>query len=357
MTKVNEYFADAPSDGLPIINNPIFVHLYDDKGNKLNVLLVSKPFGTDSDYKLYLDNINKYIYLGISSYMEFPGLPTNPVDKYVLETSTIQSHNSMNVYNLGMYHKLAEGWLHCFKEPEKYLPSNTKNFLLSESDFVNYNILSPDVNVVKQYDFLYNCPKVNESSPCDDWVSYNKNWELAYKCLPILCKKFGLKGLLVGRKNCTLPEGCAQYLDTTGWLDYHEHIKIYDKCKFIFMPNIRDASPRVLTEALSKGLPCLVNRNIIGGWKYVDEEKTGTFFTDENDVSDAIAKLLANMNKYNPRQYIIDNYGPINAGRRLKEYLFTNFKDRLNLKEEDVEHISIRNTAIGFIELPKSTMS
>jgi glycosyltransferase involved in cell wall biosynthesis len=281
--------------------------------------------------------------------MEFPGLPTNPLDRYVLEDDKTVSNSGMNIYNMGMYQKLTEGWLHCFKEPNKYLPSDKFNFLISESDFVNYNILRPDPSVVKQYDFLYNCPKVNEGSPCDDWVSYNKNWELALKCLPILCKQFGLRGLLVGRKNCPLPDGCAQYLDTTGWLDYHEHIKVYDKCKFIFMPNIIDASPRVLTESLAKGLPCLVNSNILGGWKYVDEEKTGTFFTDETDIANSITKLLANMTKYNPRQYIIDNYGPVNSGRRLKEYLFTHFKDRLNVKESEVDYVTIRNSAVGFL--------
>ena len=356
-TKINEMFTHDNTDSLPVINNSIFVNLYDNKGTKLNILLISKPFGSDADYKIYLDNINKYIYLGITSYMEFPGLPTNPTDKYILENDKSKSHDNMNVYNIEMYHKLAEGWLHCFKNPEKYLPMNKINFLISESDFVNYNVLRPEPSIVKEYDFLYNCPKVNDNSPCDDWVSYNKNWELALKCIPILCKQFGLKGLLVGRKNCKLPEGCENYIDTTGWLDYHEHIKVYDKCKFLFMPNIRDASPRVLTECLSKNLPCLVNSNILGGWKYVDEEKTGTFFTDETDIAESITKLLANMDKYKPRQYIIDNYGPVNSGRRLKEYLFTNFRDRLNLKEEDVDYVTIRNPSIGFTDLSISSRS
>ena len=31
------------------------------------------------------------------------------------------------------------------------------------------------------------------------------------------------------------------------------------------------------------------------------------------------------MNMYTPRQYIIDNYGPINSGKRLKEILFKCF--------------------------------
>jgi len=343
---------------LPTLNSSAFVHMYDNNGNKLNIALVSKPFGADSDYKLYLDNINKYIYIGITSYMEFPYIPSNPIDNYILENKT--DRGSSNSYNLEMYFTICNAWLHCFRNPNEYLPIDRPLALISESDFVNYNVLKPDPMIEKQFDFIYSCPKVNEDSSCDDWVSHNKNWHLALKCLPILCLKYKLKGLLVGRKNCILPEGCNEYIETTGWVDYMDNIKLYNKCKFIFVPNLRDASPRVLTEALSCNLPCLVNYNILGGWKYVDSEKTGEFFTDENDIDKSIQKLLANMKKYNPRQYIIDNYGPINSGRKLKKFIFDNFAgkvQKLNLDDTlttlattDVDYIVFRGPLSGFIE-------
>lgn len=338
---------------LPTLDSPAFVHMYDDKGNKLNICLISKPFSLDSDYKLFLNNINKYIYIGITSYMEFPNIPSNPLDNYELEENTT-STTAPNSYNLEMYFKLCDGWLHCFRNPIEYLPSDKPLCLISESDFINYNGIKPDETIVKEYDFIYSCPKVNEKSPCDDWVSYNKNWELCQKCLPILCLKYKLKGLLVGRKDCPLPEGCESYLTTTGWVDYHENIKLYNKCRFIFVPNQRDASPRVLTEALSCNLPCLVNRNILGGWKYVESKKTGEFFTDETDVGSSIEILLANMNNYTPRQYIIENYGPINSGKRLKKFIFDNFADKIlnekneKVNEKDIEYILIRHPFTNF---------
>ena len=155
--------------------------------------------------------------------------------------------------------------------------------------------------------------------------------------------EIGLKGLLVGRDKCTVPENC----DTTGWVDYNEMLKMYNKAKFIFLPNIADASPRVLTECLATNLACLVNKDIVGGWKYVTEQ-TGEFFTDENDIEESVNRLLKNMNKYQPRKYIIDNYGPINSGKKLKEYLYTNFSDKVNIPKNDVEYITLRHHLTDF---------
>jgi len=350
------FFNSEHFESLPTLNG-VFVHLFDNNGNKLNVTMIAQPFGLDSDYKNYLDNINKYIYFGITSYMEFPYVPSNPNDNYILESKN--ERNAKNSYNLDMYFTLCKAWLHCFKNPNDFLPLNIPRVLISESDFVNYNVAKPDPSIVKEYDFIYSCPKVNEDSPCDDWTSHNKNWELALKCLPILCIKYKLKGLLVGRKNCTLPDGCDKYIETTGWVDYFDNLKLYNKCKFIFLPNQRDASPRVLTEALASGLACLVNYNILGGWKYVDSAKTGEFFTDENDIGESINRLLANMKNYNPRQYIVDNYGPINSGRRLKKFIFDNFAGKVQklnsddtlttITSDEIDYVVFRGPLTGFI--------
>ena len=284
----NEGFENA-SKPLPELTNP-FVHLYDDEGNKLNVVLISQPLGSDDQYRKYMENMAKVIFIGISSYMEFPHVPTNPEDNYKIEHFEQKQENFAydytTAYYLDMYFEMCKGWLHCFKNPEKYIPMDRPNALISESDFVNYKQIPYDPNTQgaeREYDFLYSCPKVNETSKCDDWVSHNKNWELAKKCLPILCEKFKLKGLLVGRKDCDIPEGCKPYITTTGWLNYGENINQYNKCRFIFVPNQRDASPRVVTEAMSADCAVLMNTNILGGWKYVVEQ-TGELFTDENDI-------------------------------------------------------------------------
>jgi len=340
----NENF-DGVTDLEGIEKNPIFVDLYDNRGTKLNVTLISKPMYNDTDFKQLLVNKPNKIYLGITSYLEFPFTSSNPNDKYMDIKDIYNKNKKSDGYNpnyYDMYLDICEGWLHCFKNPEKYIDTKKSLALISESDFINYNIIKPDNSIKKEYDYIYSCPKVNENSGCDDWVSYNKNWDLGKKCIKVM-SDMGLKGLLIGRKGCNVPENC----DTTGWVEYSEMLKLYQKAKFIFLPNEADASPRVLTESLSLNTPCLINKNILGGWKYINN-KTGQFFTDENDIKENVNILINNLSKCSPRQYIIDNYGPLHSGKKLKEFLFTHFKDRLNVKEEDVKYVTIRNPLKNF---------
>jgi hypothetical protein len=334
---------DGITDLEGIDKNGVFVNLYDNNGRKLNVTLIAQPFGSDNTFKQYLVNKPKKIYLGISSYMEFPGIPSNPEDNYIdIKDKIKNADNKQNSHYMDMYNEICEGWLHCFRNPKKYITINKPLALISESDFVDYKSLTPDNNIVKEFDYIYSCPKVNEKSHCNDWVSYNKNWGLAEKCIKIM-SDMGLRGLLIGRKGCNVPPNC----EATGWIDYGEMKSLYNKCKFVFIPNIVDASPRFLTEGLSMNLSCLVNKNILGGWKYVSE-KTGEFFTDENDIKDSVQRLIQNMKYHSPRQYIIDNYGPVNSGKKLKEFLYKNFKNRINLPEEEVEYITIRFPKVNY---------
>jgi len=343
--KYNNECFNGITDLDEIEKNSIFVNLYTDKGEKLNVTLISKPFGGLKAYKQYLVNKPNKIYLGITSYMEFPYIPSNPKDNYI----DIKNYNNNgNIYYFDMYLDICDGWLHCFKNEDllKFLPTNKPKTLISESDFVNYKRAKPlslrTERINKKYDYIYSCPKVKETSTCDDWVSYNKNWSLGKKCVKIF-SDMGLKGLLIGRKGCNVPSNC----DTTGWINYSEMLKLYDQAKFVFLPNEVDASPRVLTECLSIDLPCLVNQNIIGGWKYVTSE-TGEFFTDENDIQKSVTKLMKNINNYEPRKYIINNYGPINSGKRLKQFLYTNYSNKLNIPEYQVDYVTLRHPILNF---------
>lgn len=55
-------------------------------------------------------------------------------------------------------------------------------------------------------------------------------------------------------------------------------------------------------EALCLNVPILVNRHILGGWKYVNEQ-TGAFFESVDDVVPAFQQLLARQSQLRPREW------------------------------------------------------
>jgi len=309
-----------------------FVNIFDQKGRKLNIILISKPFSGDHHNKIYLENRKGNIFIGVCSYLEFPNMVSNPFEDFTEN------------YKKYRYKEITEGWIHCFRDPENYFPKSMPTYFASESDWSDCNYVKPDPKITeKKYDFIYICLKVKDKSDkCDDWATFNKNWKLAQKCLKIMCNKFKLKGLLVGRKGCELPGGCSDLMETTDMLKYADLRYMYQKSKFIFIPNEKDASPRVLAEAFCMNIPTLINKNILGGWKYIND-KTGEFFTDENDLEKHLSIILnkVNQNAYSPRDYFVKNYGPRRSGERLKEFLYKHWEDRINIPKSEVDYLTI----------------
>ena len=308
-----------------------FVNVFDNKGNQLNVTLLSRPFYDKVHYEKYEKIKDIFFILGISSYQEFPNMPMNPKDNY---------NTSTNTYNYIEWVNMCDGWLHCFRDKDKYLPKTMNSLLLSESDFIDCQINKPDPTIEKKYDFIYICHR-DDTNDCskDEWVAFNKNLGLAEQCFDILCGKLNMKGLLIGRAGCKIPDNLKNNLDVTPKLDYHTMNKKYDEAKFIFLPNVNDASPRVLTEALCHNIPCLVNENIVGGWKYVND-KTGVFFNGIDDIEEKATLLSSNLGTYEPRKNFIENYGVINSGKNLKQFVYEIYGDQINIPESEVLYLT-----------------
>ena len=134
---------------IPNVKRP-YVNLFDDKGNKLNVILISKPFGTDKELKVYETNKKDNIFLGISSYLEFPNIPSNPFEDW------------KDKFDKYKYKEICEGWIHGFRDPEKYFPPDIPLHFASESDWIDCNVAKPDDKIEKKYDFIYICLKVDD---------------------------------------------------------------------------------------------------------------------------------------------------------------------------------------------------
>ena len=73
-------------------------------------------------------------------------------------------------------------------------------------------------------------------------------------------------------------------------------------------------------------------------------ENTGALFDPDNlnAFPQILEKFLdkLNNNKFTPREWIIQNYGKYNSGKKLKTFVQSIFKeDELNFKFQDVEYL------------------
>jgi hypothetical protein len=113
---------------------------------------------------------------------------------------------------------------------------------------------------------------------------------------------------------------CAGKVTLKPFLPFHEFQTEMQKCRFLFAPNVSDASPRVITEAILYDMPVLVNYNIVGGWHNVIPGVTGETFTSEHDIGGGLDRLVGNEANYHPRQWYIENRG-MHSRQVLAEFL------------------------------------
>eukprot|EP01024_Parvocaulis_polyphysoides_P064145 TRINITY_DN7445_c0_g1_i1.p1 TRINITY_DN7445_c0_g1~~TRINITY_DN7445_c0_g1_i1.p1 ORF type:complete len:293 (-),score=27.80 TRINITY_DN7445_c0_g1_i1:265-1089(-) len=250
--------------------------------------------------------------LGISSYEHFPGPIINPYD----------SRHSEHASDYEIHHAM-DGWMHCFRDPLKYLPAEVPRVLISESDQHNPDRSDAGGSLVpsgvqKEYDLIH----VNLGG---GWNDYNRNWTLTKACINKFVHDMDLKILVVGHdlNEPELKDAVASgKLLSQPRLEWRDLLKAIEKARVMFMPNVVDASPRILVEALCLNVPVLVNRNILGGWKYVND-KTGLFFDDETHVIDQFKKLTSPefQEGLDPRNYYKDNYGPSKTAVKLQAFV------------------------------------
>jgi len=192
---------------------------------------------------------------------------------------------------------------HPFRD-DSIFPSHIKRYLFSESDFCD-KMITPTKNCSWEYsnykyDFIYFTlnnkegtrskgiylisllDKVADSLNLNGLVVdysvketskhkatiYEESLKKVRKIIP------SLKRIVVLKKHLTSSEVCAAM----------------NGAKFVFLPSDADASPRLLTEALVRDKPLVVNSHIYGGWKYINDTN-GVFFnapTVEDFLNDRV---------------------------------------------------------------------
>eukprot|EP00985_Skeletonema_marinoi_P020818 scaffold12439_cov106-Skeletonema_marinoi.AAC.3 len=234
-------------------------------------------------------------------------------------------------------------------QPSEHFPPNVKTLLMSQSDF---NLEEPYFFGRQQqaqkeeilYDFVYSGGDQDVETDCVGWASYNKNFSFVREALEVMCSdEFNVTGVLVANKNkantkaCTIPSSCDGKIVQTTFLDQRQFFTYLSQARWAFLPQICDASPRVSTQALSMNKPLLMNRNIMGGWKYLLPGVTGEEFNDIHDFRAQLRKILDNTrgknNPYEPIEFVRENYGNPVAGVRLLEYVKSHWGHRVDLPD------------------------
>jgi len=294
-----------------------FRYFTDDNNVVLPFVAVTGFFREKEAEERYEEYVKKGICIfGITAYKSFPNREL--MDK---------SEGEYERNDTFEYTNKIRDWLCCFKNKENYGFSDWNRTIdISESDFYNSE---KDTNETKKYDFIYICNKDSDTCPLDGWNAFNRNFDLAKKCFPIMCKEFGLKGLIVGRDNCGLEKEYGNQLEVIGWLDWHVLQQKMRESKFLFVPNIFDASPRVIAECITKDLAVLMNRNILCGFKYVNYE-TGELFTDETDIRTALTNLLNKQYKISPKTWWEENYSQEIMQKKMCNFLKECFPNELD---------------------------
>ncbi|WP_314616011.1 glycosyltransferase family protein [Streptomyces stackebrandtii] len=236
-------------------------------------------------------------FVGATSYLGFPGAGFRDERDYGL---------------------LCEAWLHCFRDPDRFLPPNGPRVLVSESDFTDP--LRVDARLVHRRPVTRALPPepvadVVHVSGAEPWRQQAKNWPLAARCLRRLAAETGLRVLVVDA-----PPGAESLpgVRSSGPLEWPELLAVIAAARCLFVPAVLDASPRVLAEALCLDVPVVVNREILGGWQYVNAF-TGAFFDGVDDVVPAVLETIGAAG--GPRSWFMAHHGPARAGARVLRLL------------------------------------
>eukprot|EP00039_Didymoeca_costata_P008514 m.112936 g.112936 ORF g.112936 m.112936 type:complete len:526 (+) comp14113_c0_seq1:119-1696(+) len=329
-----EDLAAKPHPMVPkIIKEYPFQGVTTQKGVAVNIILVRTPFGASGNaareralYEKYRDDI---LFMGISSFEDYPMDSMNPFSPRI---------------DSAYYLKEFPGFLHMMHEPEKHFAPSVKTLLMSQSDFQLPDPRPSELSVPKKYDFIYAATwPLGVGGPtdhkCIGWSGYCKNWSFVYQALEVMCGEFNLTGVLIatadpnGVDRCDIPEVCHGRMTQTTYIRQDKLFNYMKQSHFSFIPQMHDASPRVATQALVHNIPILMNYYISGGWKYIND-KTGQFFRDMSDFRESLKIILdrsRSQSWYEPRKWVLDNYGNENSGKRLLDFVKENFAHRVKL--------------------------
>merc|ERR1719223_1438938 len=148
------------------------------------------------------------------------------------------------------------GFLHMLRpdDAKRTFPPHVKLLLMSQSDFQLPSHAPRDYSVPRKWDFTYSGSDQDVHNDCKGWSSFAKNWSFAVEALEVMCGELGLTGVLVAtidkqnRKRCQIPKSCEGKMLQTQYIPQDQFLRYVEQSRFLFLPQIHDASPRVSTQ-------------------------------------------------------------------------------------------------------------
>ena len=304
--------------GNTINNHWNILDILDENKKPTEYIAIRGEFWTPES-ELYFNELLKIKkIIGLSSYQNFPKFINNPT-----ENRGPQKEEDIFINKYGNHVIL---WLHCFKDSINYIPPSIPKILYSETDqYPNVAYLNSIITKEKKYDFI---ASIQET----EWNSWIRGLDIAKKWLNYMADEMKLKILVCGsnRKN-----DFSKNIDIIEFKPWSEFINIMNSAKYLFCSSRYDASPRIIIEAMSLNMPVLLNENILGGWKYINEE-TGMFFFYDEDIKTRVNKFINNSHKYNPASWVQNNVNVEKGAERLgitlsylSSFQFENFVDKI----------------------------
>jgi hypothetical protein len=271
----------------------------DQHGNTLPIIVLSAPIyeKDKSQLERFWDAKKRGdLCLGIMSCGRWPHY--NKADA-AINSRLAQINNS----HMQSIIKEMDGWLSC--ESGQY---SSKSVLYSESDLTD---VAPTIKPWNERDIdIIFYSGITESK----YYAYHKQIQLGIDCLRKIKAATGCRAIYVGEK----PKDSLEHQSRFLWADWNKYLQ---RCKILLVSAISDASPRILTDALSNGCAIIVNKEIFGGWKYVVPE-TGAFFTTSDDSIAAYKNIIdkSESGNFDPSKWYAANYGKEKGALRLRAF-------------------------------------
>jgi GR25 family glycosyltransferase involved in LPS biosynthesis len=330
--------------GSPIENHWNIIDILDENHRPTNLIAVRSEIKNRqaSTCLEKLIHLRRKKIIGLSSYQEFPQKISNPHDQPIYNNQRfIEKYSNQIVL-----------WCHCFRDPKHYLPNNMPRILYSESDQYRHclHLNSQVGKIPKKYDFFVSMPQ-------GEWNTYIRGFSIAQQWLNHMADVMGLKILVCGTNRRKDFSENIDVIDFQKWCDF---IDCMNQCRYLFCSSIYDASPRIIVEAMSLNMPVLLNKNILGGWKYIQED-TGMFFEATDPIEETIQKFM--QKEFNPLEFTKRNFNIIensemlaNQVNKVLNYRIENFIDGIiyiNLDHRTDRDIDIRRE-LKKMDIPNS---